>query len=150
MELDWKSIVIFLNMEGKNATKIHKEIKHVLPQNVPSYPTITRILWIQKILPKSNPSTFLPKNQYQEENCDIILQTLKNFPYASVRQIEKVTGIPKSTIYDVLTKSLGYVARHLKWVPHFLNNEQKKKELNFQNAYYEKFKKQENILMCFF
>ena len=92
----------------------------------------------------------MPKNQYQEENCDIILQTLKNFPYASVRQIEKVTGIPKSTIYDVLTKSLGYVARHLKWVPHFLNNEQKKKELNFQNAYYEKFKKQENILMCFF
>ena len=135
MELDWKSIVIFLDHEGKNAIQIHKEIMRCFPKECPCYSTITRIIRLQKIATGSNQDSFVQNTQYQSENCNRILKALKDFPFASVRQIEKITGIPKSTIYDLLTKSLGYVARHLKWVPHFLNNEQKKKELNFQNAY---------------
>ena len=127
MELDWKSIVIFLNHQGQNAFQIHQEIKECFPQNSPCYSTVTRIIRLQKTGSRSNLYSFEENIQYQEENCNKILKVLKDFPFASVQQIEKIIGIPKSTIYNLLTKSLGYVARHLKWVPHFLNKEQKKK-----------------------
>ena len=129
MELDWRSIVIFLNKQGKNATEINQEIISCFPEIAPSYSAITRILRSQKIQSQSSPRMILQKNQCQRENINKILKALKDFPFASVRQIEKVTGIPKSTIFDILTKSLGYTSRHLKWIPHFLNQEQKKNRI---------------------
>ena len=44
-------------------------------------------------------------------------------PFLSVRQIATLTGIPKSTVFERLTEKLGYISKHLKWVPHLLSEE---------------------------
>jgi len=70
----------------------------------------------------------LKKNEEMEEKAVLISEILKDYPFSSVRQIEEMTGIPRSTVYDILTKRLHYEVRKLRWVPHFLNSDQKKIE----------------------
>jgi hypothetical protein len=37
----------------------------------------------------------------------------------------RLTYLPLTTVYRRLTQSLGFVASHLRWVPHALSNAQK-------------------------
>jgi len=128
MSIDWKSIVIFLHAQGKNATKIHREILETLPNKCPCYGTVTRILRFQQFPSESQQCHFFEKNEEMEEKAVLISEILKDYPFSSVRQIEEMTGIPRSTVYDILTKRLHYEVRKLRWVPHFLNSDQKKIE----------------------
>ena len=130
MELDWKSIIFFLHTEGKNATEIYQEIYAWFPSECPSYSSITWFLRKEKWTVTSKPSTISEKSQHMEEEMNQISDILKDYPYASVRQIERLTGIPKSTVFNILTNSLKYTSRHLKWVPHLLNSEQKKNRVD--------------------
>ena len=59
-----------------------------------------------------------------EENQILVKNALNNFLFASVREIAKITQIPKSTVYNILTIQLHYVLKHLRWVPHSLNSSQ--------------------------
>ena len=60
------------------------------------------------------------------DNVDYLIKnTVDEEPFLSIRQIAKKTGIPKRSIYIRLTNYLGYVSKHLKWVPHLLSELQK-------------------------
>ena len=59
-----------------------------------------------------------------EKNKVLIENALMSFPFSSVREIAKMTHIPKSTVFNVLTEQLHYENKRLKWVPHFLNSSQ--------------------------
>jgi hypothetical protein len=50
--------------------------------------------------------------------------------FASVRQLSRFTHLPSTTVYRRLTQSLGFVARHLRWVPHALSDAQKGERAN--------------------
>jgi hypothetical protein len=50
--------------------------------------------------------------------------------FASVRQLSRLTYLPLTTVYRRLTQSLGFVARHLRWVPHTLSDAQKGERVN--------------------
>ena len=60
----------------------------------------------------------------EKEKQIIVKHALKLSPFSSVREIAKVTHIPKSTVFDILTKQLHYVSKHLRWIPHFLTPSQ--------------------------
>jgi hypothetical protein len=47
-----------------------------------------------------------------------------------VRQLSRLTDLPSTTVYRRLTHSLGFVARHLRWVPHALSGVQKGDRIN--------------------
>jgi hypothetical protein len=50
--------------------------------------------------------------------------------FASVRRLSRLTHLPSTTVHHRLTHSLGFVARHLRWVPHALSDAQKDERVN--------------------
>jgi hypothetical protein len=58
------------------------------------------------------------------------LAALKDRPCASVRQLSRLTHLPSTTVHRRLTQSLGFVVRHLRWVPHVLSDAQKGERVN--------------------
>jgi hypothetical protein len=54
-----------------------------------------------------------------------ILEALEMMPFASIRQIAKMAFIPPTTVFRRLTKSLHFVLKQLRWVPHKLSDLQK-------------------------
>jgi hypothetical protein len=49
---------------------------------------------------------------------------------ASVRQLSGLTHFPSTIVYRRLTLSLGFVARHLRLVPHVLSDARKGERVN--------------------
>jgi hypothetical protein len=48
----------------------------------------------------------------------------------SVQQLSRPTHLPSTIVYRRLTQSLGFVARHLRWVTHALSGAQKDERVN--------------------
>lgn len=125
MELDQKSITIFLHLQGKTNNMIYNEMKEVLGATSVSYSSITRYIRNYIIAQNSHQDVKAEKINVHDETDKLILKELEEEPFASVRQIARTTGIPKSTVYRHLTEKLNYVNMHLKWIPHKLTTEQK-------------------------
>jgi hypothetical protein len=60
-----------------------------------------------------------------DDSDPAILSVLEDSPFAWVRQLSRLTHLPSTTVYRCLTQSLGFVARHLRWVLHALSDVQK-------------------------
>jgi len=125
MNLDLRSIVLFLNLQGKSKKAIGIEINNTLQKKAIAYSTVTK---------------YLRENFFSSDNKDdgnsnenfehllfqqIILKVLNDYPFSSIREIEDMTNIPKTTVHRILTQELHFVSCHLKWVPHNLNSTQK-------------------------
>jgi hypothetical protein len=79
------------------------------------YSTVTRYLR-QRQFPASFPEP--PDEPPTTILDDAVLVALDKQPFSSVRELAKVTCIPTTTVDRHLTKSLGFVLKHLRWVPH--------------------------------
>jgi hypothetical protein len=66
-----------------------------------------------------------PSDEPQTNIIDnAILDALDKQPFSSVWELAKLTCIPTKTVYRHLTRSLGFVLKRLRWVPHTLTNTQ--------------------------
>ena len=54
------------------------------------------------------------ENYVHQQRIEIIKKILEDFPFFSLREIAKKSKIPKTTVYRILRKDLGYVLKHLK------------------------------------
>jgi hypothetical protein len=81
------------------------------------YSTITYTL-------RSRSSTHLTPDTVENLLDDAIRQTLDEMPFAPVRQIAHRLCQSSTTIYRHLTGALGFVLKHLRWVPHILTTAQ--------------------------
>ena len=134
MELDQKSIAIFLHLQVKNKKSIYTEMKLTLQDQCISYSTITKYIRnckTSKTVNKETPNVNFDEHKIINEK---ILYVLDEEPFASVRYIANTTGIPKSTVYYHLTNMLFYVSMHLKWVPHSLSEKQKIQRVTISKA----------------
>jgi hypothetical protein len=52
------------------------------------------------------------------------LSALEIQPFGSVRDITRLNRLPRSTVHWHLTRSLGCLVPHLRWIPHVLTEEQ--------------------------
>ena len=59
-----------------------------------------------------------------------IYRVLRHEPYSSVRDIAKTLNSNPATIYRHLTKYMGLVFKHTKWIPHLLLKVQKEKRVH--------------------
>jgi hypothetical protein len=59
-----------------------------------------------------------------------ILEALDQIPFASMRELAKTTCIPCTTVSRRLTESLGFVVKHLHWVPHSLTDAQRQNRID--------------------
>ena len=85
MELHWDSIIIFLSMEGKNASQIYIEMLYTCPAYCPSYSTVTRKLREFRVFREVQNDFVSEKSDEMDENLTLIKDPLEEHPYASVR-----------------------------------------------------------------
>ena len=119
-----KHLVIYWHSKDLNATQILQKCCKNFPDESIHYSTITD--WIRKI--KRGESILVRKTGSGPSSDEIIDQKiyaeLNCYPFHSLRTLSTCLKIPKSTIYDHL-KKMGFTVKHLKFVPHVLNSEQK-------------------------
>jgi hypothetical protein len=61
-----------------------------------------------------------PEHQFDDSGQAILL-ALADQSFASIRELSRLTHIPRTTVQRRLTQSLGFRVRHLRWVPHFFS-----------------------------
>jgi hypothetical protein len=54
-----------------------------------------------------------------------ILDALEHYSFSSIWELACLTCVPTTTVHRYLTQSLGFVVKHLRWVPHTLTPPQK-------------------------
>ena len=110
------------------------KINSVFGENSYSYQAITKS--IREISFTSSQHS-IPKNDenyVHQQRIEIIKKILEDFPFSSLREIAKESKIPKTTVYRILRKDLGYVLKHLKWIPHLLTSSQKVSRINLSKS----------------
>jgi hypothetical protein len=71
-----------------------------------------------------------PRSKRSQCSDQTILAALEDNPFASVPQLSRLIHLPSTTVYARFTQSLGFVARHFRWVPHALSGAQKGERAN--------------------
>jgi hypothetical protein len=105
-----------------SAREIHDDIVATLGPDGVSYSSVTRYLREARF-PPSKPEPHPVEAQRDFDDSDsAILAALEDSPFASVRQPSRLTYLHSTTVYRRLTQSLGFVAHHLRWVPHALSD----------------------------
>jgi hypothetical protein len=125
--MEQRSIVLDPARKGLSPLAIHDDLVTTLGADADavSYSSVTHHLRAA-VFASFNPPTPLPQPEAQFDDCDhAILLSLAEEPFASVRELSRLTHLPRTTGHRRLTKSLGFRVRHLRWVPHFLSHSQK-------------------------
>ena len=125
MEIDYRSIVIFLHKKGKTAREITVEINETFQQDVIGYSTVTRHLRSEAFSNNKKDVKNKEKNWERNYLSELIVKTLRDFPFFSTRQIAEHCRIDESCVYRILTVVLNYKVKHLRWIPHSLTPSQK-------------------------
>jgi hypothetical protein len=58
-----------------------------------------------------------------------IHDALEHFRFFSIRELARLTCIPTIPVHRYLTQSLGFVVKHLRWVPHTLKSTQERERV---------------------
>jgi hypothetical protein len=125
-----RPIVVYLSLKGIQAREIHDDIVATLGPDAASYSSVYRYLRGARF-PPSKPETHPADVQRDLDDSDqAISAALEDNPFASVRQLSRLTHLPSTTVDRRLTQSLGFVAHHLRWVPHALSDAQKGERVN--------------------
>lgn len=141
MNVDLRSVVIFLHMQGNSAQKINNDINHVFKKNVIAYSTVTKYIRNLKFTSNDDDDekSEIKSDHFFEQ--DVILKVLRDFPFSSIREIADMTEIPKTTVHRILTVELNYIPKHLRWVPHILNYSQKVARVEIAKSLLKKLQK---------
>jgi hypothetical protein len=132
-----RPIGAYLSLKWMLAPEIHDDIVATLGPNAVLYSSVTRYLRETRF-PPSRPEPHPADVQRDLDDSDqVTLAALEESPFASVRQLSRLTHLPSTTVYRRLTQSLGFVASHLRRVPHTLSDAQKARESIYPGDYCE-------------
>jgi hypothetical protein len=107
------------------ARAVYNELTAVLGADVIAYSTVTKSL-------RQRQFTSILVDSTPEEPATIaidqaLLDFLEQDPFSSIRELVHFACIPTNTVYRHLTQSLGFMVKHLRWLPHTLTPIQKAK-----------------------
>jgi uncharacterized membrane protein len=111
-----RPIVAYLSLKGMSAHEIHDDIVATLGSDAVSDSSVTCYLCEARFAPSKPESQPADVQTDLDDSDQAILVALEDRPFASVRQLPRLTHLPSTTVYRSLTQSLGFVARHLRWV----------------------------------
>ena len=84
MNIDYESIVIYLDRKGLKPKEIQNEINVVFGESSYSYSSITRTLRKISFRPFQSPYSKNEEKFDHEQKIELIKKTLKDFPFSSV------------------------------------------------------------------
>jgi hypothetical protein len=115
--MDQRSICLFLAIKRLPTRAIYNELVAVLGPDAIGYSTATTCLR-QRHFPSTLRDT--PDEPTATVIDKTILDSLEKQSFSSIRELAQLICIPRSTVHRHLTQSLGFVVKHLRWVPHSL------------------------------
>jgi hypothetical protein len=128
-KMDQRTIVAYLALKRLSAHAIHKDLMATLRRDAMAYSTIAHYLHEAHCSHSSQRTTSIEVSKALDDSNEVILSSLDENPFASVRQLSRFTHIPPMTVYRSLTNSLRFTVRHLRWIPHALSHAQKKQRV---------------------
>ena len=99
-----------------------------------SYSAITYTLHKLSFGAEKEPSPNEEEDYAHQQRINLIQSSLEDYPFSSINQLAQNTGIPKTSVYRIVTGDLGYVLKHLKWIPYDLNSSQKLARVNLSKS----------------
>jgi hypothetical protein len=123
--MDFNSIVLSLKAKGMNAREIHSDPVATLGTKLPVYSSVTRWLREMQLDQFSETAVDFSDDAEVDEIDEAILSAVEVQPFGSVRDIARLTRLARSTVHWHLTRLLGFLVRHLPWIPHVLTERQK-------------------------
>jgi hypothetical protein len=113
-------IIFYPSRKGLSTVAIHDDLVATLGAEAVSYPSMTRSLR-EAIFASSHPPDPVPLPDHQLDNSDqVVLLALAGPPFASIRELSRLTHLPRTTVHSRLTQSLRFHVHHLRWEPNFL------------------------------
>jgi hypothetical protein len=130
--MDQKAIAPYLHMRGMSLDAIHEDLvrMRVLGENAVAYSTVTKSVCSEKFPPKSDEQPSGPMTVEPDPVDQAILTVFADDPFSSVRELSRLTCLPRFTVHRHLTNSLHFRIQHLRWMPRSLNSEQKRIRVN--------------------
>jgi hypothetical protein len=128
--MDQKSIVLYLHMKGIALDAIHEDLVRVLGENAIAYSTVTTDVRRARFPPKQDAPSAEPMPVETSPVDQAILRALADYPFSSVRELSRVTSLPRSIVHRHLTQSLHFKIQHLRCISHFLDPGQKQTRVN--------------------
>ena len=115
-------------MFNQSAGLIHSNLKKLLPNKCPSDRTVQR--WAKRFK-DGDPSVKIekggstPDDHLRSERLSRIQAALDHSRNWCVRSLASYTGIPKTTLHELMKNEFKLTKKHGKWVPHLLTQDQK-------------------------
>jgi hypothetical protein len=113
-----RPIVAYLLLKVMSAREIHDNIVATFASDALSCNSVTRYLREARFPPPKPEPDPSDLQRDLDDSDQVIVAALEDSPFTSVRRLFRLTHRPSTTVYCRLTQSLGFVARHLRWVPH--------------------------------
>jgi transcriptional regulator of acetoin/glycerol metabolism len=117
--MDEQLTVLYLSRKGLSAVATHDDLVATLGADAVSYPSVTHFLREAIFVSSNPPDPLAPPEHQLDESDQAILLALASQPFASIRELSRLTHLPRTTVHRRLTQSLRFRVRHLRWVPFF-------------------------------
>jgi hypothetical protein len=118
--MDQQSVILYLSRKDLSTVAINDVFVATFGAEAVNYPSMTRYLR-EAVFASSNPPDPLPRPEHQLDDSDqAIFLALADQPFASIRELSRLTHVPRTTFHRRLLQSLRFRVRHLQWVPFFV------------------------------
>lgn len=87
----------------------------------------------------SDPREGRPKTSTDDQNVALVEAAVKEDGRITIQQLEENLGIDATSIWRILTQTLGYTRKCSRWIPH-LTQEQKEARVKFCKIFLKKFR----------
>ena len=137
MELELRAVIHYCYLRGLTPIETEAEMKPVYGRQMCHIKTIRN--WFANFDQGRKELSDLPRSGRPADNTclDDILNLLDEQPFISARRMAEVLGIPKTTVLTKLHDELDFIKVNLRWVPHFLSNENKQQRVEYSQALLE-------------
>lgn len=112
-----------------------------------AYQLSTIYFWIRQV--KSGRKNLHDQPDREKPKDEGLTNAIKNLiekdPFLSARKMAKLLDISPNTVINRLTDDLGYKCYNTRWVPHYLNLDQKRKRVVSAKAMLETLEQQQNF-----
>jgi [histone H3]-lysine36 N-dimethyltransferase SETMAR len=131
---EFRVLFLFFFKKGYNVKKTHSELAEVFGDVTPSISTIHK--WFANFISgnfnlQDEHRSGRPKDIPTEKNIKLLNEAIINNPRIGKRRLEQLTGIPMTTLKNFINNYFGLKKVSLRWVPHFLTEQQKRNRIYF-------------------
>lgn len=132
-QLEYRSVIKFLTLEGASAKAIHDRMVRVYGPDAPSLATVYN--WRNEVKRgrkslEDEPVPGRPKSSTTDDMLQKLEMLVMGNRRLKVSELAEEMGLPKSTIHLALTEKLGMKKVSARWVPKLLSPLQKQDRVN--------------------